>query len=104
MRKLALVVLACLGAAACNEVTTGTARGASTGATAGSNVAGPVGALVGGTVGGATGAVAGATVGVVNTTASVANAVAGQPGRCYATDRNGNVRVNRAGEPLTVRC
>lgn len=97
MRNLALVALACLAATACNEVTTGTATGASSGAVAGNSVAGPVGALVGGTVGGATGAVAGATVGV-------ANAVTGRPGMCYATDRNGNVRVNRAGDPVMVRC
>ena len=49
MRKLALVVLACLGLAGCatQRQTVGTA----TGAAAGAIVAGPVGAVVGGAAG-----------------------------------------------------
>ncbi len=97
MRKFVLVALACLGTAACNNVTTGSVAGGTAGAVTGAAVAGPVGALVGGTVGATAGAAGGAVTGV-------ATAVSGQPGMCYATDRRGNIRVNRAGEPVMVRC
>jgi hypothetical protein len=97
MRKFVLIAIACLGTAACNQVTTGSVAGGTAGAVTGAAVAGPVGALVGGTVGATAGAATGAVSGVAAT-------VSGQPGMCYATDRAGNIRVNRAGEPLMVRC
>ncbi len=97
MHKILIVAAVCLGAAACNNVTTGSVAGGTAGAVTGAAVAGPVGALVGGTVGATAGAATGAVTGV-------ATAVSGRPGMCYATDRAGNIRVNRAGEPLMVRC
>jgi hypothetical protein len=93
MRTIALVALACLGAAACAPTTTGTVAGATTGAIVG----GPVGAVVGAGVG----AAAGATAGTAARSAQVAGPA---PGRCYVTDRTGNVTVDRSGRPITVRC
>jgi hypothetical protein len=97
MRHLIVIAALCLGTAACNNVTTGSVAGGTAGAVTGAAVAGPVGALVGGTVGATAGAATGAVTGV-------ATAVSGQPGLCYATDRRGNIRVDRAGEPVVVRC
>jgi hypothetical protein len=92
MRRIALIALACLGAAACTPTTTGTVAGATTGAVVG----GPVGAVVGAGVGAAAGATAGAATGV---------RVAGPaPGRCYVTDAAGRITVDRAGRPVTARC
>jgi hypothetical protein len=96
MRKIALVALACLGAAACSPTTTGTVAGATTGAIVG----GPVGAVVGAGVG----AVAGATTGAATGARTGAMMVAGSPGRCYVTDSAGNIAGDRAGRPVTTRC
>jgi hypothetical protein len=96
MRNLALIALACLGAAACTPTTTGTVAGATTGALVG----GPVGAVVGAGVG----AVAGASAGAAQGAARGAMAVSGMPGRCYVTDTAGNITVDRRGNPVTIRC
>ena len=96
MRKIALIALACLGAAACTPTTTGTVAGATTGAIVG----GPVGAVVGAGVG----AVAGATTGAATGARTGAMMVAGSPGRCYVTDAAGNLVVDRARRPVTTRC
>jgi len=96
MRNIALVVLACLGVAACMPTTTGTVAGATTGALVG----GPVGAVVGAGVG----AVAGASAGAASGASRGAMMVAGSPGRCYVTDSAGNIAVDRAGRPVTTRC
>lgn len=93
MRTIAIIAFACLGAAACSPTTTGTVAGATTGAI----VAGPVGAVVGAGVGAAAGATAGAVAG----SAQVAGPA---PGRCYVTDRAGNITVGRNGQPITARC
>lgn len=92
MRKIALIALACLGAAACTPTTTGTVAGATTGALVG----GPVGAVVGAGVG----AVAGASAGA----ASGQTAMAAGPGRCYVTDSAGNPVMDRRGRAVTTRC
>jgi len=92
MRKLALVAVACLGAAACTEITTSSVAGGTAGAVAGAAVAGPVGAVVGGTVG-ATAGVAAGTVGAVTS-----------PGVCQATDRSGRPLYDRGGRAVMVRC
>jgi hypothetical protein len=96
MRNIALVVLACLGAAACTPTSTGTVAGATTGALVG----GPVGAVVGAGVG----AVAGASAGAASGASRGAMMVAGTPGRCYVTDSAGNIAVDRSGRPVTTRC
>lgn len=92
MRTIAIIAVACLGAAACSPTTTGTVAGATTGAVVG----GPVGAVVGAGVG----AVAGATAGATGT----ARVAGPAPGRCYVTDRAGNLTVDRSGRPITARC
>ena len=97
MRKIALVVLACLGAAACTPTTTGTVGGATVGAATGAVVGGPVGAVVGGTVG----AVAGSNVGA---TAQRKQMVMASPGRCCVFDENGRQAIDRRGRPVTARC
>jgi phage tail tape-measure protein len=92
MRTIAIIAVACLGAAACSPTTTGTVAGATTGAIVG----GPVGAVVGAGVGAVAGSTAGATAGAQ---------VAGPgPGRCYVADRAGNISVDRRGNPVTTRC
>jgi len=55
---------------------------------AGAAVGGPVGAVVGG--------VAGATV--------AAPGGPLDPGYCYVRDRNGNIRMDRNGQPRVTRC
>ncbi len=96
MHKIALVALACLGAAACTPTTTGTVAGATTGAIVG----GPVGAVVGAGVG----AVAGAASGAATGARAGAMIVAGSPGRCYVTDSVGQIVVDNRGRALTTRC
>ncbi len=96
MRKFALVVLACLGAAACTPTTTGTVAGATTGAIVG----GPVGAVVGAGVGAVAGAASGANAGA----RAGSMMVAGSPGRCYVTDGAGQIVVDNRGRAITTRC
>lgn len=86
MRKIIIVMAAAaaLGACATERQSTGTA----TGAVAGAVVGGPVGAVVGG--------VAGAVVTAPGAPLSA--------GRCYVTDRRGNVLTDRSGRARTRRC
>ena len=82
MRKS--LIIGCLGLslAACTSTEQGAGIGAATGAVIGGVATGNVrGAAVGAAVGGVSGAVIGN--------------VAGQPGRCYYRDRNGNRYVDR---------
>ncbi|HEX8164808.1 MAG TPA: hypothetical protein VF601_03360 [Beijerinckiaceae bacterium] len=86
MRKLLLAALIGLSTAACQtpQQTVGTTSGA----VAGAVVGGPVGAVVGGVAG------------------AVVTAPGGplDPGYCYVTDRRGNIRYDRAGNPRVRRC
>lgn len=86
MKQILIVALmgSALGACATETQTAGTA----TGAVAGAVVGGPVGAVVGGA--------AGATV--------TAPGAPLAPGRCYVTDRRGNVVVGRDGRARTRAC
>ena len=86
MHKTILVIaMGCtLGACATETQTAGTA----TGAVAGAVVGGPVGAVVGGAAGAA----------VTAPGAPLA------PGRCYVTDRRGNILTDRTGAARTRAC
>lgn len=87
--------IALSAAAACSPTTTGTVGGTAAGAATGAVVGGPVGAVVGGGVGAAAGTTAGAV-------ASRSDRL--PAGYCYARDSMGNVRYNRAGQAVAVRC
>lgn len=86
MHKALIAISLCAGLGAC--ATERQTAGTATGAVAGAVVGGPVGAVVGG--------VAGAAV-----TAPGAPLAAG---RCYVTDRRGNILVDRSGRAMTRRC
>lgn len=98
MRVLLFVGFVGLSAmAACSPTTTGTVGGTAAGAATGAVVGGPVGAVVGGGIGAAAGTTAGAVASRSDT--------AGLPaGYCYARDSMGNVRHNRAGQAIAIRC
>jgi hypothetical protein len=94
--------------AAAQPVVTGPASGAAAGAATGAAVAGPMGAAIGAPVGAVTGA-------AVGTAGAVAAPVLGTrvlapglpplpPGTCYAVNRRGALRTDRAGRPRMVRC
>jgi hypothetical protein len=86
MKKLVIATLIGLSIAACQ--TPQQSAGTATGVVAGAAVGGPVGAVVGG--------VAGATV--------AAPGGPLDPGYCYVRDRNGNVLLDRNGQPRVARC
>ncbi len=84
--SIVLVAVAGLGLSAC--ATQRQTAGTATGAVAGAVVGGPVGALAGGAIGA-----------VVTAPGAPLSA-----GRCYVTDRRGNVLTDRAGRARTRRC
>ena len=86
MRKLILVGILCLAAAACQ--TPQQSAGTATGVVAGAVVGGPVGAVVGGVAGAAVTAPGGPL----------------SPGYCYVQNRRGQILRDRSGQPLVQRC
>jgi len=82
MKKIILIGCVALSMAACSSTERGAGIGAATGAVVGGIATGNVrGAAVGAAIGGVSGALIGH--------------VAGEPGRCYYRDRNGNRYVDR---------
>ncbi|MCB5176970.1 MULTISPECIES: hypothetical protein [Microvirga] len=96
MYKVALVLSACMAAAACSPTTTGTVAGATTGAIVG----GPIGAVVGGGIGAATSTV-GAAAGPGYTDTRVVQA---RPGWCYVYGPDNRRMNNVYGDPALQRC
>jgi uncharacterized protein YcfJ len=86
MKKIGLVLLMCLSAAAC--ATPQQSAGTASGAVAGALVGGPVGAVVGGVAGAAVSAPGGPL----------------DPGYCYVRNRNGEILYHRDGRPRVRRC
>ena len=86
MRKISLVVLACLSTAAC--ATREQSAGTTAGVIGGAVVGGPVGAVVGGVAG----ALVSGPGGPID------------PRHCYVRDGRGNVRYDSAGRARARRC